>query len=83
VEHEQQDHVKTKKKLNPVDRANNGAIFMLRCAELGLSGADLDDMTMGMVYDMLTEQANDREKYPIKAVPGSLKSFFAGGGKLA
>ncbi|MFR3238077.1 MAG: hypothetical protein ACLTOU_06070 [Acutalibacter sp.] len=56
---------------------------MLRCAELGLSGADLDDMTMGMVYDMLTEQANDREKYPIKAVPGSLKSFFAGGGKLA
>ena len=59
MEHEQQDHVKTKKKLNPVDRANNGAIFMLRCAELGLSGADLDDMTMGMVYDMLTEQAND------------------------
>lgn len=56
---------------------------MLRCAELGLSRADLDDMTMGMVYDMLTEQANDREKYDIKASPGSLRSFFAGGGKLA
>ena len=83
MEHEQQDHIEAKKKLNPVDRENNGAIFMLRCAELGLSGADLDDMTMGLVYDMLTEQANDREKYPIKAAPGSLKSFFAGGGKLA
>ena len=84
MEHEQQDHLKAKKKLNPVDRENNGAIFMLRCSELGLTRAeDLDQYTVGMIYDLLTEQANDREKYPIKAAPGSLKSFFAGGGKLA
>lgn len=36
---------------------------MLRCAELGLSREDLEDMTMGMVYDMLFERANDQEKY--------------------
>lgn len=36
---------------------------MLRCAELGLSREDLDDMTMGMVYDMLIERGNDQEKY--------------------
>lgn len=36
---------------------------MLRCAELGLSREDLDDMTMGMVYDMLFERSNDQEKY--------------------
>ena len=36
-------------------------------------------MTIGMVYDMLTEKANDQEKYPIKAEPGSLKAFFGGG----
>lgn len=36
---------------------------MLRCAELGLSREDLDDMTMGMVYDMLIEHGNDQEKY--------------------
>lgn len=36
---------------------------MLRCAELGLSREDLDDMTMGMVYDMLIECGNDQEKY--------------------
>lgn len=47
----------------------NGSIFMLRCAELGLSKEDLDDMTVGMVYDLTTEQANDNEKYPIKGAP--------------
>ena len=51
---------------------------MLRCAELGLSVEDLDEMTVGMVYDMLTEQANDREKYPIKAPAGSMAAFFKG-----
>lgn len=60
----------------------NGSIFMLRCAQLGLSKTDLDDMTMGMVFDMLTEQSNDGEKYPLKPKPGSMKNFFAGGGKI-
>ena len=52
---------------------------MLRCTELGLSRSDLDDMTMGMVYDMLIEKANDHEKYPLKGVAGTLKDFFMGG----
>ena len=55
---------------------------MLRCAELGLSGDDLDDMTMGMVYDMITEKANDMETYSYKPEPGSMKSFFGGGVKI-
>ncbi|MCI7325826.1 hypothetical protein MR657_10490 [bacterium] len=55
---------------------------MLRCAELGLHTDDLAHMTMGMVYDMLTERANDREKYDLCPEPGSMKKFFAGGGKL-
>lgn len=32
---------------------------MLRCLELGLSLADLDLLTVGMVYDMMIERAND------------------------
>lgn len=52
---------------------------MLRCAELGLSRSDLDDMTMGMVYDMLLEKQNDKEQYPLKGIPGTLKNFFMGG----
>ena len=55
---------------------------MLRCCELGLSKEDLEEMTMGMVFDMLTEQVNDHEKYAKKPAPGSMKSFFAGGGKI-
>ena len=55
---------------------------MLRCAELGLSREDLDEMTMGMVIDMMIERANDAEKYPIKGQPGTLKAFLTGGGKL-
>ena len=51
---------------------------MLRCAELGLNSADLDELSIGMVMDMLTEKANDHEKYDIKAPGGSLRSFFNG-----
>ena len=52
---------------------------MLRCAELGLSAIDLDDMTIGMVYDMLIERANDHEKYPYKATQEDITNFFGGG----
>lgn len=51
---------------------------MLRCAELGLSLEVLDNMTVGMVYDMLIERGNDREKYPFKGRPGTLSDFLNG-----
>ena len=51
---------------------------MLRCAELNLSGADLDEMTVGMVYDMIVERTNDKEKYDKKAPAGSMAAFFKG-----
>lgn len=35
------------------------ALFLLRCTEVGLSMADLDDITVGMVNDMFVEKAND------------------------
>jgi len=48
---------------------------MLRCAELGLSRDDLDDMTMGMVYDMITEHQNDCEKYNLLATQEDFDKF--------
>lgn len=51
---------------------------MLRCAELNLSRDDLDEMTIGMIYDMCIEKGNDNEKYPIKAEKGTLASFLRG-----
>lgn len=53
---------------------------MLRCAELGLRGDDLLDMSMGMVFDMLIEKANDQEQYPIKGT--GLKDFLERGGRI-
>lgn len=52
---------------------------MLRCAELNLSDEALRGMTMGMVYDMLTERANDREDYPIRATQADIEAYFGGG----
>ena len=49
---------------------------MLRCAELSLSDEALDNMTIGMVYDMYTEKANDREEYPYKATQSDIEAFF-------
>ena len=51
---------------------------MLRCAELNLSGADLDEFTVGMIFDMVTERSNDHEKYDKKAPAGSMAAFFKG-----
>lgn len=51
---------------------------MLRCAELNLSDQTLDTMSMGMVYDMMTEKANDHETYDIKGQAGMLAGFFKG-----
>ena len=57
-------------------REPNGAIFMLRCAELGLDTETLGGMTMGMVYDMITEKANDQEQYPYRATQEDIERFF-------
>ena len=57
-------------------REPSGSVYMLRCARLGLSVEALHNMTMGMVYDMIIEMANDREEYPIKATQEDIQAFF-------
>lgn len=49
---------------------------MLRCAELNLPDTALSQMTMGMVYDLLIEKANDQEEYPYKATQEDIDRFF-------
>lgn len=49
---------------------------MLRCAELNLSDETLRGMDPGMVYDLLTEKANDREEYPIKGTSEDFHRIF-------
>ena len=38
-------------------------LFLLRCVELGVSIADLDLLSIGLVLDMWTERANDGTTY--------------------
>ena len=60
-------------------RESTGALFMLRCAQLGLSDDALRQMSMGMVYDMLIEKDNDQEDYPIEATQEDIEAFFGKG----
>lgn len=73
------DHGDPSKKIRPTTRRSTGSMFMLRCAELNLSDAALGEMSIGMVYDMLIERANDSEKYPYKATQEDIEAFFGKG----
>ena len=66
------------KKVRATTREPTGALFMLRCAELNLSDRALGGMTMGMVYDLLTEKMNDNENYPYKATQEDIERYFGG-----
>lgn len=65
----------TVKKIRPSSREITTPLFLLRCVQLGLSMADLDLLTMGMIYDMFTEQANDEEKYEEQATQSDFDRF--------
>ena len=38
-------------------------LFLLRCVEIGVSIADLDLLTIGLLMDMWTEKGNDGHLY--------------------
>lgn len=61
--------------MRPTVREQTGSTYMLRCAELGLTREDLESMTMGMVYDMLIERANDHEQYSYRATQEDFDRF--------
>ena len=61
------------KKVSPaIDREMNTAIFLLRAVQLGLSVADLDYISVGMVFDMLVEKQNDSYDYPVLATQADI-----------
>ena len=71
-------YLRPRKKVRATTREPTGALFMLRCAELNLSDDALGGMTMGMVYDLLTEKMNDNEQYPYKATQEDIERYFGG-----
>jgi len=41
----------------------NTAVYFLRCLQIGLHMSDLEQLTVGFVFDVLTEAGNDSAKY--------------------
>nr|WP_289698167.1 hypothetical protein [Enterocloster clostridioformis] len=50
-------------------------LFLLRCVEIGISIADLDLLTIGLVLDMWTEKGNDDYKYSKVATQEDFDKF--------
>lgn len=72
---EHDDLVKTKKKVRKTEREFNTAILELRMGQLGIS-AIADEYTIGMVFDLLVEKANDQEEYDIIATQDDINAFL-------
>lgn len=51
------------------------ALFMLRCLQVGLSLSDLDNIEIGLVYDMFAEMSNDRAEWDIKPTQADFDKF--------
>ena len=56
-------HVAAGKKVRGTTRELNTPLYLLRCLDVGLSMADLDEMSIGLVYDLWIEKGNDRLEY--------------------
>lgn len=48
---------------------------MLRYAQLGLTVADLDELDMGLITDMMIESSNDSYEYPLIATQKDFDNF--------
>jgi len=52
-----------KKKRRPIDREFNTALYLKNALGLGLRVDDLKYISVGMVYDLVTERLNDEYEY--------------------
>ena len=52
------------KKLRATEREMTTPLFLLRCTQLGLSMADLELLSIGLINDMYSESRNDDYNYP-------------------
>jgi len=50
-------------------------LFMLRCVQLGISIADLDLLTVGLVNDMFLESSRDKIEWKEQASQADMDRF--------
>lgn len=64
-----------KKEIRQSERPFTAALFLLRCLEIGLRLEDLDEMTVGTVYDLFIERARDKEEWDEEATLDDIRNF--------
>lgn len=75
VERESCLHKLIKKKLKKTEREWTAALFLLRAVQLGLTMRDLNEVTVGMVFDMYAEMSNDHVEYAEIATQEDMDNF--------
>ena len=63
------------KKIRPTEREMTTPLFLLRCVQLGLSMADLELLSIGLINDMYAENSNDDCKYAVVATQEDFDRF--------
>ena len=53
----------------------NTAVYLLRAKQIGLTLAELDELTIGMVLDMFVEAHNDNYEYKEVATQADFDGF--------
>lgn len=61
--------------MRPSSRPETTALFLLRSMQVGLSMSDLEDMTMGMVYEIFIERENDKFEWDELATAEDIANF--------
>ncbi len=77
MESRKQTDVSFKKKEREIDREVNTALFMLRCAQCGISISDLGLLSIGMINDMFIEMKNDEYDYPKIATQADIDAMIS------
>lgn len=54
------------------------ALFLLRTCQIGLSLTDLKELTLGMVFDIITEHSNDEHEYAKIATQEDINAILRG-----
>ena len=65
-----------KKDGHRIIREFNTAVFLLRCVQVGINLSELHLLTMGMVTDILTENANDSAEYDLQPTQDDFDHIF-------
>lgn len=77
MDQERTAHIYIKKKdKHKIDREFNTAVFLLRCIQVGINLSELHLLTMGMVTDILAENANDSAEYDLQPTQEDFDRVF-------